>query len=484
MTLRHKTFSAIRWTAAAAAMRLMLQIAQLAILARLLSPADYGLMAMVGVILSFAGLFSDIGINSAFVQRQNITLEQRSSLFWANLLTSTALTGLLIAVSPILAWLFDDPRLTPLIMLSASTFILSALGQQILMSAEKSLTFRPVVILEVCAAFLGFATAVFAAQAGWGVYSLVTAGITSALTSTVLAWLFLARDWRPMWRLNIEDVRPFLGYGSATVANNIVNQLNTTIDIFLGGRLLAATQLGFYSVPRNLTLQLQFMINPIITRVGFPLIAQVQSDVPRVNTIYLKTLNMTASTNAPLYLGIAFFAPEIVAILLGAGWGHSAEILRILALWGGLRSTGNPVGSLLFGMGRADLALKWNMAMSLIVAPALWFGSKGGPEGLAWVLLSVQVGFFVPGWYVLVRPLCHAQLEEYATSALKPFLLAGLSILPAYWVAIQFDGAIGRLLVGIVIATPLYMAISFRANHEWFSAMMELLFHRTMARQQ
>lgn len=479
MTLRHKTFSAIRWTAAAAAMRLILQIAQLAILARLLSPADYGLMAMVGVILSFAALFSDIGINSAFVQRQNITLEQRSSLFWANLLTSTALTGLLIVVSPILAWLFDDPRLTPLIMLSASTFILSALGQQILMSAEKSLTFRPVVILEICAALLGFSTAVFAAQAGWGVYSLVTAGITSALTSTVFAWLFLARDWRPIWRLNIEDVRPFLGFGSATVANNIVSQLNTTIDIFLGGRLLAATQLGFYSVPRNLTLQLQFMINPIITRVGFPLIAQVQTDVPRVKSIYLKTLNMTSSTNAPLYVAIAFFAPEIVALLLGAGWDRSAETLRILALWGALRSTGNPVGSLLFGMGRADLALKWNLAMFFVVVPVLWIGAKDGPEGIAWALLYIQMALFIPGWYVLVRPLCHAGLVEYSTSALKPFLLAGLSITPAYWVAKQYDGTMSRLVVGIGIAAPLYLAVSFRGNRDWFSAMTELLWNRT-----
>jgi O-antigen/teichoic acid export membrane protein len=464
-------------------MRVLLQITQLAFLARLLSPEDYGLMAMVVVVLSFAGLFVDLGINSAYVQQQSITPEQRSSLFWLNVLTGTALTGLVVAASPLLAWLFGDSRLIPLMMLSASTFVLSALGQQVLMAAEKALDFRPVAILEICATLLGFTVALLTAMEGWGVYSLVAAGIASALTSTLSAWLFMARGWRPMLRLNIVEIRHFLSFGSATVANNLVNQINTTVDIFLGGRLLAATQLGFYSVPRNLTLQLQFMINPIITRVGFPLIAQVQSDVPRVKTIYLKTLNMTASTNAPLYLGIAFFAPEIVAIVLGAGWDRSVETLRILALWGGLRSTGNPVGSLLFGMGRADLALKWNLAMFLIVAPALWLGSKNGPEGLAWVLLSVQVGFFVPGWYVLVRPLCQARLEEYATSALKPFLLAGLSILPAYWVAIQLDGPIGRLLVGIVIAIPLYMAVSFRANHEWFSAMFELLFQRTMTRQ-
>lgn len=453
----------------------MLQLTQVAILARLLNPEDYGLMAMVGAILSFAALFADFGVNSAFIQRRGITLEERSSLFWFNVLVSACVTLLVIVVSPLCAWFFGDERLTPLMMLSASTFILGSFGNQIRMSAEKELNFRPVVISEICGAFLGFATSVFAALAGWGVYSLVVSGIVSTLSGTALAWMFLAQGWRPNWRLQLKDVQPFLAFGSALVANNIVNLINSTIDIFLGGHLLTATQLGLYSVPRNLSLQVQSLINPIITRVGFPLIAQVQSDTERVRAIYLKTMNMTASTNAPLYVGIAFFSPEIVAILLGVGWDRSASILRILAIWGGLRSTGNPVGSLLFGMGRADLSLKWNLGISLIVPVVIWLGLQNGPEGMAWGLLLLQVALFVPAWRVLIHPLCRAGLIEYSISALKPFFLAGFSVAPAFWVAMHFEGSIIRLAIGVVIATPLYLAISFKGNREWFTAMMELI---------
>lgn len=479
MTLRWKTLSAIRWTTTAAVMHGLLQLAQVAVLARLLSPEDYGLMAMVGVVLSLAGLFADMGVNSAYIQRQRISLEQRSSLFWLNILLSAALTALVVGASPLLSWFFGDARLAPLMMLSASTFILGALGQQVRLSAEKELDFAPVVMLEVCAALLGFATAILAAIAGWGVYSLVASAIVSAVVATALTWMFLARGWRPMWRLRMEDIRPFLGFGGASVANDIVNQINLTIDLLLGGRLLAAAQLGLYSVPRNLILQVQFMVNPIITRVGFPLIAQVQSDVVRVRSIYLKTMNMTASTNAPLYVGIAFFAPEIIAIVLGVGWDRSAELLRILALWGGLRSTGNPVGSLLFGMGRADLALKWNLALMVVVPPVVWLGSQRGPEGMAWALLCVQLACFIPAWYALVRPLCHAGLVEYAMSALKPFMFAWFGVAPAYWVAVQFDGALIRLAIGVAISAPLYVAISYRGNRDWFSAIMELIWKRT-----
>jgi O-antigen/teichoic acid export membrane protein len=474
MTLKHKTFSAVRWTTTAAVARALLQLAQIAVLARLLAPEDYGLMAMVSVVLGFALLFADLGLNSAYVQKQDVTPVQRSSLFLLNVAMSVALTLLVIATSPLLAWFFGDERLTPLLMLSAITFVISALGQQVRMTAEKALDFRPVVLLEIASAVLGFSTAVIAALAGMGVYALVLGSIMTALAGTVLAWMFVAQGWRPLWRFSIADVRPYIGFGRAMVGNGIANQINMSMDLLLGGRLLAATQLGLYSVPRNLILQIQFMVNPIITRVGFPLIAQVQHDIPRVRSIYLKTLNMTASTNAPLYVGLAFFAPEVVYVLLGNSWTGSVDFLRILAIWGFLRSTGNPVGSLLMGMGRADLSMKWNLAMLFIIPPVLWIGSQYGAEGLAWALLSFSIIMFIPGWYVLVRPLCQAGLVEYAIAALKPFFLAGLAVVPAYLLAMKCEHEMVRLIVGIVVAAPLFIVLSFLGNRDWYEAMMEL----------
>jgi len=287
--------------------------------------------------------------------------------------------------------------------------------------------------------------------------------------------MYLARGWRPMWRLRVEDVRPFFRFGGAMVANNIVNQVNLTIDLFLGGRLLGAAQLGLYSVPRNLVLQLQMMVNPIITRVGFPLIAKVQNDVVRVRSIYLKTLNMTASTNAPLYVGIAVVAPELVELVLGDRWQESVSMLHILAVWGFFRSIGNPAGSLLFGMGRADLALKWNATLLFIVPPVMWVGSQFGPAGLASALLAFSILLYIPSWFFLIRPLCHAGIYEYSVAVLRPFLLALISMIPAYLVATQFNMVIARLFVTMIISALLYLALSYKANPEWFAAMQELM---------
>ena len=483
MTLKHKTFAAVRWTTVAAVARTALQLAQVAVLARLLAPEDYGLMAMVWVVTGFAAIFSDLGVNSAFIQCQSVTQEQRSSLFWLNVVVSVGLTLVVIVFSPLLARFFADERLIPLLRIAAPTFVIAALGMQVRMAAEKALHFRPVVVVETSASLLGFATAVACAMEGLGVYALVFGTLMTALAQTALLWLLLAQGWRPLCRLQWAEVRPFLGFGGALVANNIVNYVNGTVDLLLGGRLLTAAALGMYSLPRNLVLQLQSVINPIITRVGFPLIAQVQTDVPRVRSIYLQTLNMTASTNAPLYVGIVFFSPEIVAIMFGEKWAATADVLRILALWGFVRSTGNPVGSLLLGMGRADLSLKWNLGLLCFMPPALWLASRFGTIGLAWALFVVQGVLFIPGWFFLVRPLCEASLVEYLRVTVNPFLLACGAICPAYWLSGFIENTVLRLGLAVAVAIPLYFSASWLMNRAWIEAMRSLLLPKRAVQQ-
>jgi len=468
-------YVAVRWTTAASFARTAAQLIQVAVLARLLSPADYGLMAIVTAVLSFAWLLSDLGVNTAYIQTPVISHEQRSSLFWLHVATSFALMLLLIFTAPLLSSLFNDERLLHLVPLTAITLVLNALGQQVLASAEKALLFGPVVIAEILSTVIGLCAAVLAAFAGWGVYSLALSGIVTAFVSTLLAWLTISDGWRPIWRLRAGDLKPFLGFGTSTVGSNIVNQINVTMDLFIGGRILSSADLGLYSVPRSLCFQIQAIINPIVTRVGFPLIAQVYSNQQRVRAVYLKTLATTAAINAPLYVGIGVFAPEIVSLLLGHGWDRSADILRILAAWGWVRSTGSPVGSLLLGVGRPDLAFKWDAAVLLVFPPMLWTGSQYGPVGLASTLLLFQIGRFVPAWYFLVRPLSQASFGEYTMSSLRPLLIASLSMIPAALMASAFDGAASRLLVGALVSAPAYVLLSLFGNRQWIGAILEFL---------
>jgi len=475
MTLKQKTFSAVRWNTIAAVVKTLLQLAQTAILARLLVPADYGLMAMAGVVSGFALIFSDLGLNAAYLQKRNVTREERSSLFWMNLGVSTFLAVLMVILSPLLAQVFGDKQLVPILILSSTVFVFSSLGQQIKITAEKALDFRPVAILDVSSVVAGFVVAAIAALNGCGVYSLVYGNITASITESLFAWLFLSNDWRPQLRFTLEDIRPYMAFGGAAVGNSMVGYLNMSFDLLLGGRLLGAESLGLFSVPRNLILRVQMLVNPIVTRVGIPLVVHIQDDIPRVRAVYSKAINMISSCSSPIYIGLAFFAPDVIRVLLGRNWGGSVELLRILAAWGLIRSMGNPVGILLYGMGHAALSLKWNLMVMLISPFVLWFGSLYGAKGVSIAMLSFMVLLFIPGWAILIRPLCGLKFLDYVADVFKPMGIALIAIIPAFLVASSFQSVVLRLLIGGFISVPLYLFLGYKFNKDWFNSVTELI---------
>lgn len=467
MTLAQRTYSAARWTTASTVIRAALQLLQVAVLARFLSPADYGLMAMVTVVLSYAALFSDMGLSTAFVQRQQISHEERSSLYWLSVAVGAVLMLLVMAISPLAALFFKEPHLKPLMLLVATNFLAIALGQQLRMDAEKFLNFRPVALIEIFAGLVGFAVAVLTAWLDWGVYALVVAAMTSAWLAMILSWLVLAQGWRPAWRLRWREVSWFVQFGGAMVLNNVINHINVTIDLIVGGRMLGASELGLYSVPRNLTLQVQGMVNPIFTRVGFPLIATIQHDKELVKQVYLKTMNMTASVNAPLYVAIAVFAPEIVELLFGPNWRDASPLMRVLAIWGLLRSFGNPVGSLLFGMGHVRLSVMWNAGLLLIVPPVVLFGSKWGGEGMAWAMTGMAGVLLVPAWAILIRPTCGASFFGYFRQIAAPTLCAVVAGYAAMSISRSLDSTSIRLIAGLVVGLISYIILSVYINKGW-----------------
>ncbi len=475
MTLKEQTYSAVRWTSATAACRALLQLAQVAVLTRLLSPADFGIMAIVTVAIGISSLLADGGINRAYVQRQTVSREERSSLYWLGIILGCATSLLLVSLSPTLAKIFGDQRLSPLIMLTSLLFVITSMAQQLRMTAEKKLEFRRIFFIDLVSSLFGFLIALCAAYTGYGVYSLVFAVLASATIGSGLAWILLADGWSPMWRLQLRDIRPYLGFGLSLTASNLVSELSRSVDLLLGGRLLTSTALGLYSLPRQLVFQIQGLVNPIITRVSFPLISQIQNDIPRVRRIYLQSLNMIASTNAPLYIGIAAFAPEIVQLLFGEKWNSATSVLRILAIWGGIRTLGNPVGTLILGMGRAKLALRWNIFQLFIAPPVLWMGSHYGVDGIAWALLIVVCATILLMWYFLVKPLCKAGLLEYLDACFRAFLIAAFSILPAYLACSGIDSSALCLMAAVGIAAPVYAVLSYKFNRAWFDAVMGLV---------
>jgi O-antigen/teichoic acid export membrane protein len=475
MTLRKQTFSGVRWTTFSSLGRAALQFAQIAILARLLAPADFGLIALVVAIMAFLQIFADAGISNAIIHFQNIAQEQLSSLYWLNVSVSTVL-ALILAVSSywIASW-FQQPSLQYLLMLASVTLVVGALGQQIRVLAQKNLRFADLAKVELMAALAGSAVAVSLAVMGAGVYSLILGGLTTAAVGCVLVWLRLSEGWRPQARFRLAEIRQFIKFGTYMVGNNLANTLNSQIDILLGSRLLGVQSIGLYSVPKDLSLRIGNIINPIITQVGLPVMAKTQGDQALLKKVYLQTMRMTASVNFPIYFCLGMFAPEIVHLLLGQQWHGAIPLLQIFAIWALLRSTGNPVGSLLMALGRADLSLKWNMVWLLIMPPVIWAGSQSGVAGMAIAMVVLGILGYWPNWYFLVHPLCGAKLGEYSVQMAVPLVLSIIAGMAGYLSAYLLEGDIMRLSIGVSVGSLVYLGLSWLFNRVWVDAMYELL---------
>jgi O-antigen/teichoic acid export membrane protein len=238
---------------------------------------------------------------------------------------------------------------------------------------------------------------------------------------------------------------------------------------------MAIGQFGLYSLPRDLVLKMQFALNPVVTRVAYPVIASIQEDVGRVRAIYLQTVNMTASVTAPMYVGLAVFADQVAELFFGPGWQGAGKVMSVLALWGALRSVGNPVGSLLYALGKTKLSFQWNLAVFALTVPTVFLGAKFGPLGLAGSMCALASMLFIPGWWILVRPQCGLGLGEYAGTAFKPLLFAAIAALPASYLSSLFVHPVAVLLVGLAVGAGVYTVLSVRFNYPWIAASFELL---------
>lgn len=475
MSLRKQTFSGVRWTTVSSLGRVSLQLLQVTILARLLTPADFGLVAVVMALVAIVQIFSDAGVSNALIHFRDITTDESDSLYWLNVSVSAVLALLVVVASPWIARWYSQPTLRTLLMIAAMTLFVGALGQQLRVLAQKQLRFVELAKVELGGAIVGCGVAIGLALLGARAYSLLAGSFATAAATAGLAWFLLSDGWRPRLQMRWREIGRFVEFGAYIIGNNLTNTFNSQIDVLLGAQLLGAPSIGLYSVPKDLSLRLAGVVNPIVTEVSFPVMASAQSDRALLRRMYLQMMRMTASVSFPIYVALAVFAPEVVRVALGREWQSAAPLLRILSCWAALRSIGNPVGTLLMALGRPGLSLSWNVGLLVVMPPTIWFGSRHGLQGMALAMTMLAAVVYLPNWYFLVHPLCGAKLGEYTAQLAVPLAISLVAGLAGYLAATPFDASLVRLAIGGCAGAVIYLGFSWILNRRWSLAMLELV---------
>jgi O-antigen/teichoic acid export membrane protein len=457
---RQQTLHAASWSVAGQIALQALRFGLGIVVARLLTPRDFGLMGMITVITGFAALFAELGFGAALVQKRDVTEEHLSTVFWVNV-GGGATLGLLVFLSaPALARFYREPMLEPLTALVSLTFFIRSLNivQQTLLT--KRLAFRAKAIVDSLAALLGGGIAIGMAVGGFGVYCLAAEALVTASVTTLGFWF--SSPWRPRWMLDTRALRDLSRFSLHLLGTNSLNYWARNVDNLLIGRVLGSAPLGIYARAYSVMMFPLTNVSNVLLRVMFPAFSMIQQEPARVAKAYLRMSRAVALVTFPLCTGVALTAEPFVVSLFGPRWMAVIPVLRVLTLAGMIQSIGTLNGSLYMSQGRADLQFRVSIFAKLVTIAAL---VAGVPFGVLGVAIGCLVGTLLitgPTFYFAGRlvGLGWSDQAKNLSGIYGVTAVMALGVLGTSWVLPPLRPAI-ELLIEATVGAVLYVALVF-----------------------
>lgn len=416
------------WTAVGKYSNTVLSIGVTAILTRLLTPADFGVVAMVVVISGFLATLAEAGLSTAVVQKRDLDDDALSSLFWLGLGLGVGTAALLAALAPVVALFFEEPRLTPVVALMGLGFVFIALGRVPNGLLERTFRFREIAIADVSAATLGGAIGIGGALLGAGYFALIAQTLTFALVGAVLRFYF--SHFRPRRTFKFAVVRSISTYSGGVTAFSAINYWARNLDKALIGRFLGAASLGFYGRAYALMLYPVDAINGILNPTLHPVLAAVQDDRPRMAQTYVGILKVVALIALPAMAVMGALAPELVRTMWGPQWGPSVRVFSILCLVGSVQPVSSTFGAVFLATNRTKLLALVGLVNSIILMTGMSLGVRYGIGGVA-IGYSIAFGVvFLPTMYIVVVVLLGGRVRDIV-SVLAPAAGAAAVVLCA-----------------------------------------------------
>ncbi|PKN13529.1 MAG: colanic acid exporter [Deltaproteobacteria bacterium HGW-Deltaproteobacteria-4] len=351
------------------------------LLTRLLSPREFGLVAMVTAISGFVGIFAEMGLGAALIHQQKIDDEQLSSVFWLNLFLGVVLTAVFVLAAPLVADFYNEPLLLGITIVVALNFIINALTivQRIL--ATKALDFQTLAISEVASTLISGGIVLFLAYQGYSYWSIVWQTLIISVVSNIILWQ--RSTWRPRFCFSFASIRGLMRFGGYVIGTHTLDYWTRNIDNLLIGKFFGSEVLGLYSRAYSFLVFRINSVSRIVSRVFFPAIAGIQHDKERVKKIFLKTIGAIALVTFPLTVGLFATADNFVLTLLGARWMEMVPIVRALCLLGLTTAAGSLTANIFLSQGESGLHFRLGLILKMTVVAGIVLGLRWGAFGVA-----------------------------------------------------------------------------------------------------
>jgi lipopolysaccharide exporter len=330
-SLTAQTLRGTKWTYLSTFVNIGLQLVISAVLARLLAPSSFGLIAMAWLVLRFGQYFAQMGVGQALVQRKEVSKANIAAGFWASVAIGLAFSAAAWLAAPLASRAFAAPQLGPVLSVMGLSFFLTGTSTTAFALLRRRMRFRGIAIADISAYVVGYGgVGVAMAAAGLGVWSLVGASLAQTLVASI-AYNALARP-RVVPVFTWQPYRELLGFGSMVSVISFLEFIDANLDTITVGRMAGSSALGYYSRALSLTsLPMQYL-STSLSRVLFPSFSRIHAESERIRRAYLSIITVFAGVGLPIAFGMSGAASDIVAVLLGPHWAPSVPVMRLTAI--------------------------------------------------------------------------------------------------------------------------------------------------------
>lgn len=445
----------------------------LAVLARLLAPADFGLLAFALVYITYAETIGDLGTTVALIYWPDRRDDAAQVTFLMNVAMGLGWCALTLALAPAIAAFFENPQAAPIVRALAFAFPIKFLGNTHDALAQKDLRFRARAVPELGLAVTKAGISIALALAGFGVWSLVWGHLIGLTAWTIGAWAIV--PWRPSASLPMGLVGPMIRYGKGIVGVNVIAAVVHHVDLVVVGRMIGSVGLGLYQIAQKIPEASITVLIWVAAKVLFPAFSKLQGSMGELRGAYLRALQYVSFVTVPMAAMLFVAAEPLVLVVFGPRWEGAIPLLRWLAVYAGFRSLGTHAGDVLKATGRSSLLAGLGLVKAAVLVPALIVAGRFGVEAIAMTLAFVTAATSLLNVIVAGRLLRFSTLD--GLRSIRTSVLAGAALVASGYAVVRLIDAPPPALLAllIAIASVIYLAVAAAIDRALVAGILDLL---------
>lgn len=474
-SLKDKTAKGLFWGGLSNGLLQFLNLFFGVFLARILTPADYGMIGMLTIFSFIAGSLQESGFIAALANKKEVVHKDYNAVFWFSTGLSFYLYIILFFCAPLIADFYHVPELTALSRYSFLGFFIASLG-----TAQSAFLFRNLMVKQkamssVIALIFSGIVGVLLASLGFAYWGIATQNLVYVATVTVCYWCF--SSWRPTFHLDFTPLKGMLSFSSKLLLTNIFGHINNNLFSVILGKFYSETEVGYFGQANKWNMMGHSLITGMVNGVAQPVLAQVSDDKERQSRVFRKMLRFTAFISFPAMFGLSLVAPELITIAITDKWAASAEILRLLCISGAFIPIITLYSNLLISKGKSNVYM-WNticLGMTQLLVMLLLYPYGIHTMVLVYVLINI-VWLLV--WHYFVWREIRLRLFQ-ALKDIMPFaIISGGIMIATYYITLFMQNIYLLFVSKVIIASSLYMIIMWCSGSITFKESIQYVRHR------